>query len=144
MRVKYKTFEWIHPNVIILNCKLFSIYFKHVGFFDDDFIINYNHLLNKCDYDIKIKEKHVVINNIEKKPRRNYLKFSAKQDEVLPILFDMTNNEKMRYRIELVVYRDIPTNLLANAVIEIEYYPNKRKYKIREATIKENESKLNK
>lgn len=142
MRVKYKTFEWVHPNVIILDCKLFSIYFKHVGFFDNDFIINYNHLINKCDYDVHIKEKGVVINNTERKPRRNYLKFSAKQDEVLPILFDMTNNEKMKYRIELEVYRDMPRNHLANVVIEIEYYPNKRNYKIIETTIKE--SKLSK
>ena len=28
LRIKYKTFEWVHPNVIILDCKLFCIYFK--------------------------------------------------------------------------------------------------------------------
>lgn len=135
MKEEYKNFDWIHPDDMVLDCQYFSFTIKHIGFFYDDFVINYNHLYNKCDFDIKTKNKKIVINGIEQKCKNNYLKYTSQQTGVFPVLFDMINKEKINYIIIIEVYKDKRKNHLADILININYYPEMKKYSIIEKRI---------
>lgn len=50
-------FKWIHPKTVLIDHKLFTLYFRHIGFFDKKkIIINYNKFQNKCSYGLRVKK----------------------------------------------------------------------------------------
>lgn len=135
-----RAYKWIHPNMILIDHELFTIYFKHIGFYDEDFIINYNQFHNKCDCDLRVKNRSITINDVgvvKLRSKMNNLKSPAKEIITLPYLIHISNDDRINFKVEIDVFKDKPRILEAQVMLEIDYYPSLRNYKILKSHIKE-------
>ena len=133
-------FKWIHPETVLIDYKLFTLYFRHIGFFDErNIIISYSKFQNKCSYDLRVKKSAQVINGIETKlnpkARENNLKYPGNSNKGLPFIFDVSDEQVMYCKVELNIYKDQPRKFLVKVIIKIEYYFKNRNYRIVEANV---------
>ena len=133
-------FKWIHPETVLIDHKLFTLYFRHIGFFDKKkIIINYNKFQNKCSYDLRVKKSALVINGIDMKinpkARENNLKYPGNSNKGLPIILNVSDEKMTFCKIELDIYKDVPRKLLVKVIIKVEYYFKNRNYRIVEAEV---------
>lgn len=133
---RYKLVEWIHPDKIIMDGKYFSFNYKHVGFCNDEYIINYNHFYNKCNYDIKIKNVNLKINNVDYKPTRKFIKVFKYETVIFPFLLPI-KEPIMNCKIQFQIYMNNINKHLADAYFEVDYNSIIKDYEIIEVHIEE-------
>ena len=120
-------FKWIHPETVLIDHKLFTLCFRHIGFFDKKkIIINYNKFQNKCSYDLRVKKSALVINGIDMKinpkARENNLKYPGNSNKGLPVILDVSDEKD--------IYKDVPRKVQVKVIIKVEYYFKNRNYRI--------------
>lgn len=131
-------FKWINPEIVLIDHKLFTLYFRHIGFFDKrKIIINYNKFQNKCSYDLRVRRSALIINGVEMKlnpkARENNIKYLGREKKGLPIILNVSDEKMISCKIELDIYKDVPKKFLVKVVLKIEYYFKSRNYRIIEA-----------
>lgn len=127
-------FKWIHPEKILVDNDFMTVYYKHIGFIDGELIVNFNKVFNKCDYDLRLKNKYICINGVKQtfnpRARTHNKKFPANSFKDLTYLIPITDIEKVNFKIEIEITKDRTKIIKAKIKLEIDYYPFNKDYKI--------------
>lgn len=127
-------YEWIDPEKILVDNDLMTLYYRHIGFIEDELIINFNRVFNKCDYDLRLKNKHIWINGTEQminpRERAHNKRLPAKSFKGLTYLIPVTSRGKVNFKVELEITKDKSKIVKAKIKLEVDYYPTDKDYKI--------------
>ncbi len=129
-----RDYDWIHPEKILVDNDFMTVYYKHIGFIDGELIVNFNKVFNKCDYDLRLKNKYICINGVKQtfnpRARTHNKKLPANSFKGLTYLIPITDIEKVNFKIEIEITKDRTKIIKAKIKLEIDYYPFNKDYKI--------------
>ncbi|MDU4735133.1 MAG: hypothetical protein E6X95_13130 [Thomasclavelia ramosa] len=127
-------YEWIDPEKILIDNDLMTLYYRHIGFIENELIINFNRVFNKCDYDLRLKNKHIWINGTEQiinpRERANNKRLPAKSFNGLTYLIPVTGRGEVNFKVELEITKDRSKIIKTKIKLEVDYYPVDKDYKI--------------
>mgnify|MGYP000140519003 CR=1 FL=1 len=127
-------YKWNDPEKILVDNDFMTLYYRHIGFIENELIINFNRVFNKCDFDLRLKNKHIWINRTEQminhRERANNKRLPAKSFKGLTYMIPVTGREKVNFKVELEITKDRSKIIKAKIKMEVDYYPVDKDYKI--------------
>lgn len=137
----YKTMVDDKPKWITLDCtlsdnKLFKLEMRHIGFFHKrGIIVVYNKFINKCDYELRLKDNTVIINDIDNPINimitKNNIKYLVNnKNNGLPFIFEIVDNRRINFKIIMDILNAKKRKLIATINLEITFFPDKESFEI--------------
>ena len=121
---------WKQLNIIIYENDDFYVFLESVGFVSWRCICIDCRIYNKCNYDLRIRNKVILINGIEQKieirKRKNNKKIKAQSEIII---------RYVSYKLIYEVSKDKSTIVLAGMLLEMQF--NKRTYDFKITKIKD-------
>lgn len=129
---------WKHMNRIIYENDDFYIFLESVGFVSWRCICFDCRIYNKCNYDLRIRNKLILINGIEQKieiRKRKHNKKIRAQSEIIIRYGILADDNDVSYKLIYEVSKDKSTKVLACMLLEMQF--NKRTHDFRIKKIKD-------